>query len=227
MGSVWIGSTGGSVINAAPPDMWYGKKDTVTPFAKAFYHRDADYFVIPLTFIVIGNTVWHAFCTCYRHAAMPLTLLLSHYVIYDATVSDLQLFKHIMLMSLTVHLGLHALAFGIDIGAKWIIIGRQIQGVYSWDISSYCQRWKMHLTMQQIMKSEKNGHGLLERIQGSQWLVYYFRAMGCKIGKNVCLYPNGGGEFVKRVRVQYKNIICFISTFSRPNDDRAGSGDNR
>ncbi len=44
--------------NAAPPDNWYGKKDSLTPFAKAFYHRDTDYFVIPLTFIVMGNAVW-------------------------------------------------------------------------------------------------------------------------------------------------------------------------
>ncbi len=197
MGSVWVGSTGGSAVNAAPPDMlWHGKKDTLTPFAKAFYHRDADYFVTPLTLIVIGNTVWHAFCTCYKHAATPLTLLSSYYLIYDATVSDLLLFKHITLLSLAVHLGLSLLAFGIDIGAKWIIIGRRNPGVYSWDISSYCQRWKMHLTMQQILKSEKGSHGLLEKIQGSQWLVYYFRAMGCTIGKNVCLYPNGGGVFV-------------------------------
>jgi hypothetical protein len=29
-------------------------------------------------------------------------------------------------------------------------------------------------------------------LQGSQWLVWYFRALGGKIGKNVCLYPNGG-----------------------------------
>ena len=58
VGSVWIGSTGGSVVNAAPPDNWYGKKDSLTPFAKAFYHRDTDYFVIPLTFIVMGNAVW-------------------------------------------------------------------------------------------------------------------------------------------------------------------------
>lgn len=27
---------------------------------------------------------------------------------------------------------------------------------------------------------------------GSTYLVWYFRAMGCQIGKDVCLYPNGG-----------------------------------
>ena len=29
-------------------------------------------------------------------------------------------------------------------------------------------------------------------IQGSQYLVWYFRALGANIGNNVCLYPNGG-----------------------------------
>lgn len=183
------------MVNAAPPDNWYGKKDSLTPFAKAFYHRDTDYFVIPLTFIVMGNAVWQAFCTCYRHAAMPLTLLSSAYMFDDAKVSTWRLCSHVVLTSLYVHLGLSLLALGIDIVTKWVIIGRRKQGEYSWDISSYCQRWKIHLTMQQIIKSEHDNHGLLEKIQGSQWLVFYFRALGCTLGKNVCLYPNGGGAF--------------------------------
>lgn len=184
------------MVNAAPPDIWYGKKDTLTPFAKAFYHRDADYFVFPLALIVTFNTIWQALCTCYRHAAMPLTLLSCAYMFDIKKVSGFLLFQRVIPMSLLVHLGLTVLALIIDIGSKWALIGRRKHGAYSWDISSYCQRWKLHLTLQQIIKSEWDKHGLLEKIQGSQWLVYYFKAMGCTIGKNVCLYPNGGGTFV-------------------------------
>ena len=34
--------------------------------------------------------------------------------------------------------------------------------------------------------------GLLTLLNGSQYLVWYFKLLGCSIGENVCLYPNGG-----------------------------------
>jgi acetyltransferase-like isoleucine patch superfamily enzyme len=36
---------------------------TVTPFGKAFYRREANYFVIPLWGVVLYNFLWHAICT--------------------------------------------------------------------------------------------------------------------------------------------------------------------
>jgi hypothetical protein len=33
-------------------------------------------------------------------------------------------------------------------------------------------------------------------IEGSQYLVWYFRNLGAHIGRNVCLYPNGGDPMV-------------------------------
>jgi len=35
------------------------------------------------------------------------------------------------------------------------------------------------------------GQGVIDLINGSAYIVWYFRAMGCQIGKNVCLYPTG------------------------------------
>jgi acetyltransferase-like isoleucine patch superfamily enzyme len=46
--------------------------------------------------------------------------------------------------------------------------------------------------VQEIRRGERENTGILELISGSAFLVWYFRAMGCVIGENVCLYPNGG-----------------------------------
>jgi acyl-CoA synthetase (AMP-forming)/AMP-acid ligase II/acetyltransferase-like isoleucine patch superfamily enzyme/acyl carrier protein len=196
VGSVWVGSRHGSAMNAAPADLSYGRKDTLTSFAKAFYHREVDYFVIPLSFIVMYNTLWQAFCTCFRHAAIPLSLLSVHYMMIYGIISDskISFYKYVILTSIVVHLVLSVMALSIDVATKWAVIGRRKQGLYSWDTSTYCQRWQLHLTLQEIRRAEGKKAGLLEKLQGSQWLVWYFRALGCTIGRNVCLYPNGGGK---------------------------------
>jgi hypothetical protein len=75
---------------------------------------------------------------------------------------------------------------------KWALLGQREQGEYAWDQSSYCQRWQMYLTLQEIRRGERHKTGVLDMIQGSQYLVWYFRALGSNIGNNVCLYPNGG-----------------------------------
>ena len=80
----------------------------------------------------------------------------------------------------------------MDITAKWLLIGRRVQGAYAWDQSSYCQRWQAHLTIQELRRGERRKTGVLDMLQGSQWLVWYFTLMGASIGRNVCLYPNGG-----------------------------------
>ena len=50
----------------------------------------------------------------------------------------------------------------------------------------------MYLTLEEFRRGENGKAGILDMIRGSQYLVWYFRALGCTIGKDVCLYPNGG-----------------------------------
>ncbi len=83
-------------------------------------------------------------------------------------------------------------ALCIDIVGKNILLGTRKAGEYPWDQSSYCQRWQVYLTLQEIRRGERHKTGILDMIQGSQYLVWYFRALGAKIGSNVCLFPNGG-----------------------------------
>lgn len=44
-----------------------------------------------------------------------------------------------------------------------------------------------------------SGRGILDFLQGTAFLVWYFRALGCIIGKDVCLYPNGADPMMTEV----------------------------
>ena len=44
-------------------------------------------------------------------------------------------------MYLGVHLAMVLGAYMLDIGAKWLFMGRRAPGVYPWDTSTYCFRW--------------------------------------------------------------------------------------
>lgn len=84
-----------------------------------------------------------------------------------------------------VHLLLVLLAYGLDIAAKWLFLGRRKPGVYAWDSSSYCMRWNLYLGASCVRR------GLLDYLQGSAYLVWFFQAHGATIGDDVCLYPAG------------------------------------
>jgi len=65
------------------------------------------------------------------------------------------------------------------------------------------------------------GDGILEIICGSVYLNWYFTALGCKIGKNVCLYPNGGDPMMtepdlvtigNNVCIDNASVIAHINT---------------
>lgn len=193
VGSVWVGSTQGSAVNVAPADYSYATRDTTTPFGRAFYQGKAAYKVIPLWAIVLYNTAWQAVCTCYRHGALPLSLILCRQIMQfdDVEYSPLEVFKFSMLAFAPINLALGFSSLVIDICGKWFLLGRRRQGAYPWDESNYCQNWQIYLTLQEIRRAERRKNGILDMIQGSQYLVWYFQALGASIGSNVCLYPNG------------------------------------
>lgn len=206
VGSVWVGSKGGRAVCVAPGDASYKIKDTVTPFGRAFYGAGSSsddkikaasvgYSVIPLWAIVIYSTVWQAFCTCYRNCPTVLSLLICSVLMEFDPFDDHspgEVFRFSLLSFIPLHLFLCALALCIDVGSKWLLMGQRKAGAVPWDQSSYCQRWQLYLTLQEIRRGERHKTGVLDMITGSQYLVWYFRALGASIGNNVCLYPNGG-----------------------------------
>eukprot|EP01038_Epipyxis_sp_PR26KG_P009637 gene9637-12976_t len=195
MGSVWVGSRYGRPVNVAPADFSYENKETITPFGLAFYQGKANFFVIPLWGIVLYSTFMRVICTTYHVAPTVITLVCAIYLrLYEFEPSKdaFQLLKLLFLIYIPVNIIMSMTALGIDIGAKWAIMGKRKEGSYPWDKSSYCQRWQLYLTIAEIRRGERGVMGTLDSIRGSQYLVWYFRMLGAKIGRSVCLYPNGG-----------------------------------
>ena len=195
VGSVWVGSSGGGPVIAAPEDQSFAVKDTLTPFGKAFYMGKAiGYSVITLPYVILYNVLWQIICSIYSNCAVVASVYLVFYL-YDYRNSNLVasdeappelLYFQIFCVFSPLNLFVIFLSIFIDVGGKWWIIGRRTKGVYSWEFSSYCQRWQMYLTVQKIHQ------GFLTLLHGSEYLCLYFRSLGASVGNNVCLYPNGG-----------------------------------
>lgn len=195
LGSVWLGSQHGKALNVAPPDATYNTKDTLTPFGRAFYLHRASFSVYSLFTVALYNWTWQAFCTCYRNSPTALSLIIcSHLLQFDFydDHSVGQLFRMALLAFAPLYLSMTVFALSVDIAGKWLLLGRRTQGEYPWDQSSYCQRWQLYLTLQEIRRGERHKTGILDMLQGSAYLVWYFRLLGARIGCNVCLFPNGG-----------------------------------
>ena len=126
--------------------------------------------------------------------------------------SPVEVFQLSLLSFIPLHLTLCAIALFIDIGGKWALIGKRRVGAYPWDQSSYCQKWQLYLTLQEIRRGERHKNGVLDMICGSQYLVWYFRALGASIGNNVCLYPNGGDPMMT------EPDLCSIGDFAAVDD---------
>lgn len=189
VGSMWVGSKEGGTTMVQPEDDSYLLRDVKSPFGKAFYENGADYCVFPLWFIVLYNSVWQALCVCYRNSALMLAMLLAY---QSGEASFLRFFRKSISLYLPLNLAMVVFALTFDVTSKWVILGRRESGLHSWDRSSYCQRWQLYLTMQELRRGQLPKNGILDFIAGSQYLVWYFQALGCSIGKDVCLFPNGG-----------------------------------
>jgi len=187
-GSVWVGSSQGSAVNIAPADNSF--TSALSPFAKAFYLRHSNYCVLSQSMIVVYNTLWQAICVCYNRSVIPLALISMNFLVGFDQVNVSLLLGCVFLLAIGIQLALSLLALSVVVATKWIIIGQRKPGVFSWDESSYCQRWQMHLTICEILLN--GAFSILDNLRGSYWLVLFFRALGCTIGRDVCLYPTGG-----------------------------------
>lgn len=174
--------------------------DTTTPFGRAFYKREADYFVFPYFLLVLINIIVGACSAAYWSiSAVAAAQVLRQLQIH---LPQLHLFKDSWYRFGTVY-GLIAVSFVIvlnlqALGAllwviltKWIVIGRRREGPYHWDKSSYCQRWQLHLVLSRPLHRGYGNGGVLAPLTGSAYIVWYLRALGATIGKNCAIYPGG------------------------------------
>ena len=201
-GSVWMGSERGEAVCFKTGNKMTTEDDgpTTTPFGRAFYERQASYFVLPYPLLVLINLAVAILCAGYWSiGAVVGTQILNLLRIH---LPELHLFRTgarqpFVLFGLiscwfAITLTLQAvLALVWVVAAKWIVIGRRVQGSYNWDKSSYCQRWQLHLVLSRPLYRGYGIGGVLGTLSGSAYAVWYTRALGARIGRDCALWAGG------------------------------------
>ncbi|KAI9204256.1 uncharacterized protein BJ171DRAFT_459609 [Polychytrium aggregatum] len=221
-GSIWIGSkNGGATLWDAGDPVAARSQDTRTPFARAFYMGTANFFVLPEAICILYSTFFEAFTGCYWTMGITGAAMIGRIAVmhnwFGNNITYLSYFWPLFFFA-TATGTFQVLSFGalfITIAMKWMTMGRRKVGRYDWDLSSYCQRWQIMLGAQSIR------HGLLDRIRGSWYIVAFFRALGAKVGKRVCLYPTGGDPMMTEpdlttfgddVALDRASVVCHINS---------------
>ena len=172
--------------------------DTITPFGKAYYKKEANFFVFPYAMIVVLSATATAFSAIY----WSLSGIGSSQVLKQIQIHlhHLQLFApHRFGILYAIIVTCFAVIFTLggiitilwDITVKWVLMGRRKPGLYDWDQSSYCQRSKLGITLSPLMLKDFGTGGLLAPLTGSAYIVWYFRALGASIGENCGLWVGG------------------------------------
>jgi len=165
------------------------QEPTIRPFGAAFYgYKPVPYFMMPLWMHVFFNYSWTMFCTAWYAASVPYSLCL---MVYGFGKEDISMTG--LLLYMIIFTGLCIVSTLLNILFKWVVIGRRVVGQQGWDTHSYCQRWQIYLTLEQIARRPKvgdlTGGGFMALLQGSWYLCWFFRRLGATIGQDVCLYP--------------------------------------
>lgn len=239
-GSIWYGSFNGNAVKLSdgtvlkrslPAVETVGisnvtiitmdERDTIRPFGRAYYQRKANYFVFPLAFIVFYNAILLFVGTILWSIPILAALQLTAIYVRTADVlhgqSEAQMILVLFVSFSIMYVSITTFIAMFEIIAKWALLGRRKQGTYKWDTSSYCQRWQILIEIQKIGRLNT-----LAFLGGSCWVVLFFRALGCKIGRRVCLYPNGSDPAMTEpelvvleddVAVDRASLICHVNTF--------------
>ena len=202
--SVWMGQKNGEAVSfgkSSAPEGELGPDDTLTPFGRAFYKRQANYFVMPYPMIVAINVLAQAVTAAYWAGGFAATVVAihriddafehrSHWLFHDHWYRPAFLYLAIAIFFSVILPGQAIIALFWIIGTKWLVIGRRREGQYNWDMSSYCQRWQLHLTLQKPALHGFGGH-IFMNLSGTQYVVWFLRLMGAHIGKDCAIWASG------------------------------------
>lgn len=189
-GSVWVGAHHGKAVqlHAHQP-----AQSGVRPFGRAVYQGLAEgYTLVPWQlqcFVILLMNIVLSPLEPVR-AWLGLTCLAFVYPDFDSVSQAL---PALVVIYMTLHLVLTSLLVVVDVALKWIVVGERETGVYAWDTHSYCQRWKFHVAMRDVLLSRTSA---LRLLGGTPYIVAYFRAQGARIGENCCLYPWGASPMM-------------------------------
>jgi hypothetical protein len=201
-----------------------------TPFGRAFYARQAPYYVFNQFTIFLYSTFVTIFVQIYWNVATISTVILSQIIngtdqFHPRWFRPLKIYAFDVCIVSALCICLSLLALTICILAKWVLLGRRKAGSYDWDKSSYCQRWQLFLTIEAIRRRCFGGNGVLGMLTGTYYITLYFRLQGAKIGKDCALFAGGRPSLVftepdlltlgDRVNVDDASLVGHINSRGR------------
>ena len=245
--SVWVGAKSGEPVllergveDTSEPIMssevdpeslqMEGDDSTLRPFGKAFYLREATYFVWPLWMIIVFTLFTRVLFAALHTLPMLGALQLGAAYIYGWTIAlrqydDIQvLSSYLFVVLLSFFIFTHFVSvmiwFQIEVLSKWGLLGQREEGRYNYDSSSYCQRWELYQIINQVRFNGRTN--TMDFLSGSPYLTMFFQALGLETGKDCCLYPSGGDppymtepdlvEMGDRCVVDCAAMVCHLNT---------------
>ena len=144
---------------------------SIKPFGKAQYFGLRKYYLPSVPIWALINTSITVLKAWVGRTPMLVTWVIVGNLLGDTmyTTSQAAFFGYMLGVYAAVHIVHVLLVLGLDIGCKWLLLGRRQPGNYSWDSSSYNMRWKICLRMQSLKGQ------VLERLAGTVYLTWYFR----------------------------------------------------
>jgi len=245
--SVWFGCKGGEPImlekgvgaftngivqasDVTPDEIELdGDESTLRPFGRAFYNRDAPYFVWPLCFIILYTFLSKVLIAVVHTAPILGSLHITAAYYYGLPAkgreynNDNVTFVGVYIMMLSsfffTHFARVMIWIAIEVGAKWGFLGKRQEGRYNWDHCDYGQNWELYQIITRI-RSVGRMH-FLDFIGGTPFMTSFFRVLGSKIGKDCCLYPSGSDPFMPepdlvemgdRCVIDKASVVCHLNT---------------
>ncbi|KAK1232838.1 putative NRPS-like protein biosynthetic cluster [Marasmius sp. AFHP31] len=247
-GSTWMGSKNGKPMclkPGAPSEKASSEKlgDTITPFGRAFYGGKASFYVLPYPLLVLINVVVVCSTAVYWSTAAVVAAVVLRsihssipgFTVFESNWYQIPAVYGILAVIYIAVINIQAiLALTWVTLAKWVLIGRRLVGEYDWDKSSYCQRWKLHLTLFGLVSNGFGGEGILRAISGTAYIVWYYRANGAKIGKGCSIFAGGElglitepdlVELGDNVSLDYCSVVAHINSRGRFSLNRLQIGD--
>jgi acetyltransferase-like isoleucine patch superfamily enzyme len=206
-----------------------GDASTLRPFGRAFYHGEASYFVLPLSFI-IAFTAFSKILIATADmvpilGALHATAAYFYGISYEGRDYDsievpfATMYPTLLCFFFVSHFIRLVLWVMIEVGAKWGLVGRRQEGRYNYDTSSYCQNWELYQILSKIRSSGRMN--FLDFIRGSPYMVTFLRLLGSNIGNDCCLYPTGGDPYMPepdlvqmgdRCVLDCSSVVCHLNT---------------
>jgi acetyltransferase-like isoleucine patch superfamily enzyme len=176
-----------------------GDATTLRPFGKATGLREANYFVWPVSMMIMYRIMCNIFFATVHSFPLLAALHMTGGILYgwnfneryydDELYNGTQLYFYMFGVFLFTHAIRVMICFAVEISAKWVLMGERSEGRYNWDTSKYGQNWELYQIMGQVRKL--NRVMTTDLLAGTPYISMYYSALGATIGKDVCLYPAG------------------------------------